>query len=180
MIIMASTNKVVKMKDSKLEVATQQSSNLTKEQVISKYTNFYNNRQNNIIEYNKTILGNIPKGQEPTKEQKEKLRAAKYATKAQVTRYIEGLNEAYFNNLAKALKVMEAHYKELGKLVWGEAKANTVELMKEIKAVKDTNAQLEEANKVLEAYNKEQQEIIKQLESELKAIKQNNSEKESA
>jgi HPt (histidine-containing phosphotransfer) domain-containing protein len=51
--------------------------------------------------------------------------------------------------------------------------------MKELKAVKTTNAQLEESNRVLEEYTKEQQEIINQLEAELRAAKQNNSKKES-
>lgn len=176
---MASTSEVVKTKDSRWEVATHRSPDMTVEQVIKKYINFYNNRQTNIIDRNKKLLKDVPKGQEPPKEIKDKLRAAKYATTDQVVRYIKGLNEVYYNNLVKALSVMEDHYTELGHLVWSEAKANTVELMKELKAVKTTNAQLEESNRVLEEYTKEQQEIINQLEAELKAAKQNNSKKES-
>lgn len=169
---MATTQQVVKMEDSKLEVASQQSTNLTKEQVINKYLNYYNNRQSNIIELNKKVLAEVPKGKQPTDEQKKQLRAAKFVTKQQATRYIENLNEAYYNNLVKAIKVMEAHYKELGNLVWSEAKANTVELMAELKAVKTTNTQLVESNKVLNEYVKEQQAIIEQLEKELKAKKE--------
>lgn len=169
---MATTQQVVKMEDSKLEVASQQSTNLTKEQVINKYLNYYNNRQSNIIELNKKVLAEVPKGKQPTDEQKKQLRAAKFVTKQQATRYIENLNEAYYNNLVKAIKVMEAHYKELGNLVWSEAKANTVELMAELKAVKTTNTQLVESNKVLNEYVKEQQAIIAQLEEELKAKKE--------
>ena len=60
-----------------------------------------------------------------------------------------------------------------------EAGYKSVELMKELKAVKTTNAQLEESNRVLEEYTREQEEIIKQLEAELRAAKQNNSKKES-
>lgn len=176
---MASTSKVVKTKDSRLEVATHKSPDMTEEQVIKLFINFYNNRQTNIIERNKELLKDVPKGQEPPKEVKDKLRPAKYATTDQVTRYIKGLNEVYFKNLVRALSVMGDHYKELGHIVWGEAKANTVELMKELKAVKTTNAQLEESNKVLEEYTREQEEIIKQLEAELRAAKQNNSKKES-
>ena len=176
---MASTSKVVKTKDSRLEVATHNSPDMTVEQVISKYLNFYNNRQENIIKRNRELLKDVPKGQEPPKEVKDKLRAAKYATTDQMTRYVKDLNEVYYKNLVKALNVMEAHYKEVGQLVWSEAKANTVELMKELKAVKTTNAQLEESNKVLEEYTKEQEEIIKQLEAELKAAKQDNGKKES-
>lgn len=169
---MATTQQVVKMEDSKLEVASQQSTNLTKEQVINKYLNYYNNRQSNIIELNKKVLAEVPKGKQPTDEQKKQLRAAKFVTKQQATRYIENLNETYYNNLVKAIKVMEAHYKELGNLVWSEAKANTVELMAELKAVKTTNTQLVESNKVLNEYVKEQQAIIAQLEKELKAKKE--------
>lgn len=169
---MATTQQVVKMKDSKLEVATHQSTDLTKEQVISKYLNYYNNRQSNIIDLNKKVLAEVPEGKQPTDEQKKQIRAAKFVTKQQVTRYIEDLNEAYYNNLAKAIKVMEAHYKALGNLVWSEAKANTVELMTELKAVKASNTQLAESNKVLNEYVKEQQAIIAQLEKELKSKKE--------
>lgn len=169
---MATTQQVVKMKDSKLEVATHQSTDLTKEQVISKYLNYYNNRQSNIIDLNKKVLAEVPEGKQPTDEQKKQIRAAKFVTKQQVTRYIEDLNEAYYNNLAKAIKVMEAHYKALGNLVWSEAKANTVELMAELKAVKASNTQLAESNKVLNEYVKEQQAIIAQLEKELKSKKE--------
>ena len=172
MIDMATTQQVVKMKDSKLEVATHQSTDLTKEQVISKYLNYYNNRQSNIIDLNKKVLAEVPEGKQPTDEQKKQIRAAKFVTKQQVTRYIEDLNEAYYNNLAKAIKVMEAHYKALGNLVWSEAKANTVELMTELKAVKASNTQLAESNKVLNEYVKEQQAIIAQLEKELKSKKE--------
>lgn len=176
---MVPTSKVVKTEDSRWEAATHRSPEMTVEQVIKLVINFYNNRQTNIIDRNKELLKDVPKGQEPPKEVKDKLRPAKYATTDQVTRYVKGLNEVYFKNLARALNVMGDHYKELGHLVWDEAKANTVELMKELKAVKTANAQLEESNRVLEEYTKEQQEIINQLEAELRAAKQNNSKKES-
>lgn len=115
---MASTNKVVKMEDSKLEQkvdATIQKPErkeitISKADMVNKLLHGHNDYQDYLKTQNDKATAESDK------------RWYKFATKDQATRFVESLGETAYNELNNAYKLIRQREFELNQFVWDEYK----------------------------------------------------------
>ena len=151
---MASTNKVVKMKDSKLEkkvAETITTKSEVKEDVISEATMI------------STLLHSHNAYQEYVKAQNEKAVADsdkkwyKFASRDQATRYIQELGTTKYTALNEAIKVLREHERALNNYVWEEyrnGKHNNLDKTEDREYIKKMENELAEMKSMLNQFLK--------------------------